>query len=72
MIIGKKEGIVNMSDIEAQIQELVRKADNAQRNENYEAMREYDKQIEILQRQQIELFKSIIVEQEEKEKPKTM
>jgi len=56
--------------IELKIAELTKKADDAQRAGNYEAMREYDRQIRILQDEKMEMFKSVIDSEKEENKPK--
>ena len=47
-----------------------KKADSAQRAGNYEAMKEYDRQIKILQNEKMEMFQSIINSEKEEDKPK--
>ena len=56
--------------IDLKIAELTKKADSAQRAGNYEAMKEYDRQIKILQNEKMEMFKSIINDEKEEDKPK--
>ena len=52
-------------NIDEQIAFLTKKADDAQKSGNYEAMKEYDRQIQILQKQKMEIFKKMIDESNE-------
>ena len=58
-----------VEDIDLKIAELTKKADAAQSVGNYEAMREYDRQIKLLQEEKMKIFKSII-DSEKEDKPK--
>ena len=61
------------SDIDEKISELIKKADAAQKAGNYELMKEYDRQLDILREEKMKIFKSIYSGEEEKEeKPKTI
>lgn len=63
-------GNINLA-IDKKIEELIEKADVAQKSGNYEAEKEYDRQIKILQEEKLKLLKTIY-EAKVEEKPKTL
>lgn len=58
-------------DIDKEIEELVKKADAAQKAGDYELMKEYDMQLQILRNEKFQMLKSVYSEETEVDKPKT-